>query len=56
MSHYPNNLSIEEQLLQAERKFKELLNADAQFYELKQVRLEIKDLKEKLLQDQHALK
>lgn len=56
MSPYTNGLSIEEQLLQAERKLQELLKADVELGQLKPFRLKVKDLQEKLKKEQNALK
>jgi hypothetical protein len=45
-----NNLSIEEQILQAQKKYADLLKADAEFRVLKPHRLKIKMLQEELNQ------
>ena len=49
---HPSNLAVEEQLLQAKRKYNELLNADAEFEVLKLIRLKIKWLQTELDREQ----
>ena len=44
-----NNLTSEEQIILAERKYNELFEADAEFEVLKSLRLKIKKLQDELL-------